>query len=80
MSDDNQNSVTPWSSVQVYVLSTVCLLVGVTVGYLFRGSAASQAPAESVSVAATSPRCSGTNATRNERRNGHRGTTEADGR
>jgi cytochrome c-type biogenesis protein CcmH/NrfG len=44
MSDDNQSVKTGWSSVQVYTLSAICLLIGVTMGYLFRGSRAPQAP------------------------------------
>ena len=42
MSDDNQTVKTGRSSVQVYTLSAICLLVGVTVGYLFRGATAPQ--------------------------------------
>jgi cytochrome c-type biogenesis protein CcmH/NrfG len=45
MSDDIQTVKTGWSSVQVYTLSAICLLVGVTMGYLYRGSTAPQAPA-----------------------------------
>lgn len=52
MSDDNQNVKTGWSSVQVYGLSVICLLVGVTVGYLFRGSTAPQASSASISAVA----------------------------
>ena len=52
MSDDNQKGVTRWTSVQVYVLSAVCLLIGIAVGYLFRGSVTAGAPAASASVAA----------------------------
>ena len=48
MSDDIQTVKTGWSSVQVYTLSAICLLVGVTMGYLFRGSTAPQAPAAAV--------------------------------
>jgi cytochrome c-type biogenesis protein CcmH/NrfG len=44
MSDDNQTVKTGWSSVQVYTLSAICLLIGVTMGYLFRGSTAPKAP------------------------------------
>lgn len=40
MSDDIQSVKTGWSSVQVYTLSAICLLVGVTMGYLVRGSTA----------------------------------------
>jgi cytochrome c-type biogenesis protein CcmH/NrfG len=45
MSDDNQSVKTSWSSVQVYTLSAICLLVGVTSGYLFRGSTTPKAAA-----------------------------------
>jgi cytochrome c-type biogenesis protein CcmH/NrfG len=31
---------TPWASSQAYILAVVCLVVGVALGYLFRGSAA----------------------------------------
>lgn len=48
MSDDIQTIKTGWSSVQVYTLSAICLLVGVTMGFLFRGSKAPQAPATAV--------------------------------
>jgi cytochrome c-type biogenesis protein CcmH/NrfG len=48
MSDDNKTVKTGWSSVQVYTLSAICLLVGVTMGYLFRGSTAPQAPTAAV--------------------------------
>lgn len=44
MNDDNQHGVARWTSVQVYVLSAVCLIIGVAVGYLFRGSETSRAP------------------------------------
>jgi cytochrome c-type biogenesis protein CcmH/NrfG len=43
MSDDNQTAKTGWSSVKVCTLSAICLLVGVTMGYLFRGPTAPQA-------------------------------------
>jgi cytochrome c-type biogenesis protein CcmH/NrfG len=48
MSDDNQTVKTGWSSVQVYTLSAICLLVGVTMGYLFRRSTAPKAPTAAV--------------------------------
>jgi cytochrome c-type biogenesis protein CcmH/NrfG len=35
----------PWSSVQAYTLAVICLLIGVTAGWLFRGS---QSPSENV--------------------------------
>lgn len=34
-----------WTSVQAYALATCCLLLGVVLGYLFRGSASASAPA-----------------------------------
>ncbi len=48
MSDDNQTVKTGWSSVQVYTLSAVCLLAGITMGYLFRRSTAPQASTAAV--------------------------------
>ena len=51
MSDDIQTVKTGWSSVQVYTLSAICLLVGVTMGYLYRGSTAAQAPGASAPAA-----------------------------
>jgi cytochrome c-type biogenesis protein CcmH/NrfG len=33
-----------WRSVQVYTLSAICLVVGITMGYLVRGSTAGKAP------------------------------------
>ncbi len=44
MSDEHQSIKTGWTSVQVYAMSVLCLLAGVSVGYLVRGSRAS-APA-----------------------------------
>ncbi len=42
-----------WTSTQAYVLSVICLLVGVAVGYLVRGSAPENSvPAASVNAAA----------------------------
>ncbi len=48
-----------WTSIQAYVLATICLVVGIAVGYLLRGSAGSDskpqpnaAPAASASVPA----------------------------
>jgi cytochrome c-type biogenesis protein CcmH/NrfG len=38
MTDNTQALKGGWSSVQVYTLSAICLLIGITVGYLFRGS------------------------------------------
>ena len=38
-----ENQTAKWTSTQAYVLSVICLLVGVAVGYLARGSASPQA-------------------------------------
>jgi cytochrome c-type biogenesis protein CcmH/NrfG len=43
VSDGSQTPKAGWTSIQVYAMSVLCLLVGVTVGYLFRGSTAPQA-------------------------------------
>lgn len=50
--ESNQIAKTGWSSVQVYTLSLVCLIVGVTVGYLFRGSTSPKAADASISSTA----------------------------
>jgi cytochrome c-type biogenesis protein CcmH/NrfG len=42
-----------WTSTQAYVLSVICLLLGVAVGYLVRGSAPSNNTATQVRAAAT---------------------------
>jgi cytochrome c-type biogenesis protein CcmH/NrfG len=44
MSDEIQPVKTGWPSIQVYGLSVLCLLVGISVGYLFRGSTAPKTP------------------------------------
>lgn len=48
------NSGTPstWTATQAYLLAVFCLLLGVAVGYLFRGSAS---PAATTAAAATQP-------------------------
>lgn len=54
MSDENMASATPsseWQVKQVYALAVVCLLIGLAVGYLFRGSR-SPLPAASTMQAA----------------------------
>jgi len=38
MAEDTQKAAADWSSVQVYGLAIICLLVGIAVGYLLRGS------------------------------------------
>ncbi len=45
MADTNHSTSGNWTSTQAYVLSVICLLVGVAVGYLVRGSAPTQSSA-----------------------------------
>ena len=40
-----QQNVTTWTNSQAYVLAAFCLMLGVTLGYLFRGSASQDVPA-----------------------------------
>lgn len=50
MTEEKRTAETPnsgqWTSAQAYILSVICLLVGVAVGYLVRGSAPSQVNAQ----------------------------------
>jgi cytochrome c-type biogenesis protein CcmH/NrfG len=55
MSENNQSVKTGWSAVQVYTLSAICLLIGITMGYLFRGSNAPQAPAAAMPTTSSNP-------------------------
>ena len=64
MSDIKKTSSTEnWTSVQAYVLAVVCLLVGVAVGWLFRGSQspAGDVPIQTASAAAPAGMGAGTN-------------------
>lgn len=45
MSNETQSVKAGWSSVRGYAMSVICLLVGVSVGFLFRGSTAPRATA-----------------------------------
>lgn len=49
MTDTKSSGSGKWTSTQAYALSVICLLVGVAVGYLVRGSAPSQTEAANVS-------------------------------
>ncbi len=49
MADNKGSTPGEWTSTQAYVLSVICLLVGVAVGYLVRGSAPAQ-PAEAANA------------------------------
>ncbi len=44
-----------WTVGQVYVMAAICLLVGVALGYLFRGSESSAASAKTAQMAAAVP-------------------------
>lgn len=52
---DEKSSTGNWTSTQAYVLSVICLLVGVAVGYLVRGSAPAETVAANAPQAAASP-------------------------
>jgi len=55
MMDTNRSSSQQWTSVQAYTLAVICLLVGITAGWLIRGSEAPAAtPAETASTSASS--------------------------
>jgi len=58
MEESKSSGSAQWTSVQAYALSVVCLLVGVAVGYLVRGSA--PAPAEAATTGQTQPMGNGT--------------------
>jgi cytochrome c-type biogenesis protein CcmH/NrfG len=45
MTDTKTSTSSQWTSTQAYVISVICLLVGVVFGYLLRGSAPTQAAA-----------------------------------
>jgi cytochrome c-type biogenesis protein CcmH/NrfG len=52
MPDTKITSTGNWTSTQAYVLSVICLLVGVAVGYLVRGSASTQTTSNAVQTRA----------------------------
>jgi cytochrome c-type biogenesis protein CcmH/NrfG len=52
MAENETPSSGQWTSTQAYVLSVICLLVGVAVGYLARGSASPQTGVAQASAAA----------------------------
>lgn len=54
--DSNQNK-TSWTSAQVYIMATICLLLGIAVGYLVRGPG--QPVAVATNAAAAAPDASG---------------------
>lgn len=44
MANESEAAAPNWKSSQVYAMAVVCLLIGVTLGYLFRGSASHSTP------------------------------------
>ena len=55
MADENvvtAASSTEWQAKQVYALAAVCLVIGLAVGYLFRGSRSPALPANPMQTAA----------------------------
>jgi cytochrome c-type biogenesis protein CcmH/NrfG len=53
------NAAPAWPTKQVYGMAVVCLVVGLTVGYLFRGSQSPAPPAQPVTRAKPSPSAGG---------------------
>ncbi len=51
----SQSASPEWQAKQVYVLAAVCLLIGLAVGYLFRGSRSPASPAPAAMRAAADP-------------------------
>jgi len=51
----NQNNSTAWTATQAYVLAAICLVVGIAMGYFFRGSASPAAPVAPTQAAAQAP-------------------------
>lgn len=47
------NTSTQWTSTQAYLLAIICLVAGVAIGYLVRGSASPETPAAQTTQAAT---------------------------
>jgi cytochrome c-type biogenesis protein CcmH/NrfG len=54
-SQSSSNTPAGWTGTQAYVLAAACLLLGVAVGYLFRGSASPSAPAAAASTGMQQP-------------------------
>ena len=53
MAENQTQNTAKWTSTQAYVLSVICLLVGVAVGYLARGSASQASVGQPQAGAAT---------------------------
>ena len=51
----SQNSSSQWTGTQAYLLAIICLVAGVAIGYLVRGSASSEAAAPQVAQTAPAP-------------------------
>ncbi len=56
MGQDQAGRPTNWTSLQAYMLAVICLLVGIAMGYFFRGSASeASSPSVSANAASTAP-------------------------
>ena len=47
--------VSAWHAKQVYAMAVICLVVGLAIGYLFRGSQSPATPAQPAAKAETAP-------------------------
>lgn len=54
-SQSRTSAAAGWTGTQAYVLAAACLLLGVALGYLFRGSASPSAPAAAANVQPQAP-------------------------
>jgi cytochrome c-type biogenesis protein CcmH/NrfG len=52
---DNKTPASNWTGTQAYVLAVICLVVGVAIGYLLRGSASNEASATAPTQTAVAP-------------------------
>ncbi len=59
MSNGTSNQQQTWSSTQAYVLAAICLLLGLAIGYLLRGSAGPAQPQAATVQEQTPPPASG---------------------
>ena len=63
MTVDTKTSASGWTATQAYILSVICLVVGVAVGYLARGSAYQPGPAPAQAASAAAPQGAMANST-----------------
>ena len=58
-SQSSSSTAAGWTGTQAYVLAAACLLLGVVLGYLFRGSASPAAPVAAATPAGMQPQGGG---------------------